>query len=465
MRPALWTSKEIEAATGGRAVGAPFAAGGVSIDTRTIAPRDLFVALEGDRDGHDFLAAAFEAGAVGGLARREGSGPCVIVDDTLEALVKLGQAARQRASLARRGAVTGSVGKTSVSQVILAGLRRAGPAHGPAQSYNNHIGVPLTLARMPASTHRAVFEIGMNHAGEIAPLTRMVCPHAAAVTSVGPVHVENFADGERGVAAAKAEIFEGLEEGGVAVLPADSPWFGFLAAKARGRGAMVRGFGAGDGAQARLEAFVPTGAGAVVKAKIEGQAIQFPIRQSGAHWGPMSLCALLMLEALDVDRREALAALSEFEALEGRGAERKVAIEGGAFTLVDESYNANPVSMSAALATLAARPGSGRKIVALTDMLELGETEMLAHAALVGPIEAAGVDQVYCAGPLMERLWRALPPARRGGYARCAVDLAPRLVAAVEPGDVVMVKGSKGSKAWALRAALAALDASGAEGG
>jgi UDP-N-acetylmuramoyl-tripeptide--D-alanyl-D-alanine ligase len=465
MRPALWTSKEIEAATGGRAVGAPFAAGGVSIDTRTIAPRDLFVALEGERDGHDFLAAAFEAGAAGGLARREGSGPCVIVDDTLEALVKLGQAARQRASLARRGAVTGSVGKTSVSQVILAGLRRAGPAHGPAQSYNNHIGVPLTLARMPASTRRAIFEIGMNHAGEIAPLTRMVRPHAAAVTSVGPVHVENFPDGERGVAAAKGQIFEGLGEGGVAVLPIDSPWFDFLAAQARGRGATVRSFGAGNGAQARLGVFEPTSAGAVVKATIDGEAVRFPIRQSGAHWGLMSLCALLMLEALDVERDDALAALSGFEALEGRGAERRVTIEGGAFTLVDESYNANPVSMSAALATLGARPGRGRKIVALTDMLELGDEAMLAHAALAGPIEAAGVDQVFCAGPLMEALWRALPPTRQGGYALCAAELAPRLAATVEPGDVVMVKGSKGSKAWALKAALAAMDASGPEGG
>jgi UDP-N-acetylmuramoyl-tripeptide--D-alanyl-D-alanine ligase len=465
MTPALWTSKAIEAATGGRTVGEPFAADGVSIDTRTLAPGDLFVALEGERDGHDFLDAAFGAGAAGALARREGSGPCVIIDDTLEALVKLGEAARRRAPRARRGAVTGSVGKTSVSQAILAGLRRAGSAHGPAQSYNNHIGVPLTLARMPASTRRAVFEIGMNHAGEIAPLTRMVRPHAAAVTSVGPVHVENFADGERGVAAAKAEIFEGLEEGGIAVLPSDSPWFDFLAAQARGRGAMVRGFGAGNGAQARLEAFEPTSAGAVVKATIEGRSVRFPIRQSGAHWGPMSLCALLMLEALDVERDDALAALSGFEALEGRGAERRVAIQGGAFTLVDESYNANPVSMSAALATLGARPGRGRKIVALTDMLELGDEAILAHADLAGPIEAAGVDQVFCAGPLMEALWRALPPTRRGGYARCAAELAPRLAATVEPGDVVMVKGSKGSKAWALKAALAALDASGAEGG
>jgi len=465
MAPVLWTSDEIVAATGGRHSGAAFAAGGVSVDSRTLEPGDLFVALEAERDGHAFLEAAFEAGASGALARRAVPGPCIIVDDTLQALTGLGETGRRRARHARRGAVTGSVGKTSVTQAILAGLARVGPAHGSVQSYNNHIGVPLTLARMPPATRRAVFEIGMNHAGELAPLSRLVRPSAVAVTSVGPVHVENFVDGEAGVAAAKAEIFEGLQEGGVAVLPADNRWFGLLAERAGRRGAKVRSFGPGAGADARLERFERSSDGALVTARIDGQPLKFPIRQSGAHWGAMSLCALLMLEAMEVDRPDAVAALSSFEPLDGRGAERRVGIEGGAFTLVDESYNANPISMNAALETLGARSGGARKLVVLTDMLELGDEAGAAHAALAAQIEAAGVDLVYCAGPLMEGLWHALPPSRRGGYARCAGELAPQLVEAIEPGDLVMVKGSKGSKAWTLKAALAAMDGGPADGG
>ena len=458
MADPLWTSDEIAAATGGTLAGASFAASGVSIDTRSVEPGDLFVALAGVRDGHEFVDQAIAKGAAGVLASRSVDAPAVVVADTFEALEKLGVAARQRAPQVRRGAVTGSVGKTSVTQAIMAGLTLAGRAHSSVKSYNNHIGVPLTLARMPRDTERAVFEIGMNHEGEIRPLTAMVRPHAAVVTNVGPVHVENFPDGEPGVARAKAEIFEGLEPGGVAVLNADNNWFKLLKAQALAAGATVRTFGTGDACDARLIDFQPADGHAVVQARLNGKALDFPILQTGAHWGLNSMAVLLMLEALDVSLGDSLAALGSFEPLAGRGAEKTVRLPGGAFTLIDESYNANPVSMASAIATLGARRTGGRRIVALTDMLELGKDGPAFHAALAGPLAQAGVDLVFCAGPLMKSLWDALPPTRRGGYAQTAAELAPQVSLAAEPGDLVMVKGSNGSKASAVAAALSALD-------
>ena len=325
-------------------------------------------------------------------------------------------------------------------------------------SYNNHIGVPLTLARMPRDTDRAIFEIGMNHSGEIGPLTRMVRPHAVVVTNVGPVHVENFPDGETGVAKAKAEIFEGLSRGSVAVLNADDPWFGLLRDAAAKAGAEVRAFGRGEGCDARLIDIRSRDQGAVIQARLGGRNLDVPILQSGAHWGLNSLAVLLMLEALDVALDDSLAALASFEPLAGRGAERYVRLARGGFTLVDESYNANPVSMAAAIATLGARTTAGRRIAALTDMLELGADAPTYHAALAQPLAQAGVDLVFCAGTLMKSLWDALPPTRRGGYAETAAALAPQVAQTAEPGDVVMVKGSNGSKAGAVAAALAALD-------
>ena len=465
MADALWTSDEIAAATGGTLAGPSFAAGGVSIDTRSVEPGDLFVALAGVRDGHEFVGQALDKGAAGSLASKPVAGSAVMVADTFAALEKLGVAARERAPQARRGAVTGSVGKTSVTQAIMAGLTLAGRAHSSVKSYNNHIGVPLTLARMPRDTERAVFEIGMNHADEIRPLTAMVRPHAAVVTNVGPVHVENFPDGEPGVARAKAEIFEGLEPGGVAVLNADNSWFGVLKAQALAAGATVRTFGTGEDCDARLIDFQAAEGRAVVQAQLNGEALDFPILQTGAHWGLNSMAVLLMLEALDVSLADNLAALGAFEPLAGRGAERQVRLPGGAFTLIDESYNANPISMASAIATLGARKTGGRRIVALTDMLELGAEAPAFHAALAERLADAKVDLVFCAGPLMKSLWDALPPTRRGGYAETAAELAPQVARAAEPGDVVMVKGSNGSKAGAVAQALAALDRSAGEAG
>ncbi|MBL8772727.1 MAG: UDP-N-acetylmuramoyl-tripeptide--D-alanyl-D-alanine ligase [Phenylobacterium sp.] len=457
MADPLWTSEEIARATGGQANGG-FTAGGVSIDTRTLEPGDLFVALAGVRDGHEFVAQALAKGAAGALVSRDVGGPAVKVADTQSALEALGAAARERAGGARRAAVTGSVGKTSTTQAIMAGLTLAGPAHSSVKSYNNHIGVPLTLARMPAATARAVFEVGMNHANEIRPLTRMVRPHVALVTTVGPVHTENFPDGEAGVARAKAEIFEGLEPGGVAVLNADNRWFDVLAAAARAAGAQIRTFGSADGCDARLIDFQAAGGHAVVQARLDGKAMDFPILQTGLHWGLNAMAVLLVLQAMDVDLDKSLAALGSFEPLAGRGAEREVALaDGGGFTLIDESYNANPISMASAIATLGARRSQGRRIVALTDMLELGPEAVAFHAGLAEPLAAASIDLVFCAGPLMKSLWDALPSTRRGGYAETAAALASQVAGAVQAGDVVMVKGSNGSKAGLVAEALAAL--------
>jgi len=481
MPDALWTAKEIAQAVGGKVAG-DFKASGVSIDTRSVEPGDLFVPLVGARDGHDFVPQAVANGATGVLATKVVDAPAVMVEDTFKALEALGVAARERAPQCKRGAVTGSVGKTSVTRAIEAGLRLAGKAHASVKSYNNHIGVPLTLARMPRDTERAVFEVGMNHADEIVPLSGFVQPHAVAITTVGPVHIENFPDGEAGVARAKAEIFAGLQPGGIAVLNADNRWFEFLKGEAEKVGATVWSFGSSPDCTAQLVSFStdlpgecrdpddkaasaqdgsgpwPSPGKSVVKAVIKGEPVTFSLLQTGVHWGPNSLCVLLMLEALDVPRETALAALGAFAPIEGRGAEKTIRIPGGAFTLVDESYNANPVSMQAALKTLGARKVAGRRVIALTDMLELGEDSARFHAELAEPIAAANVDVVFLAGVHMKSLWEALPPTRRGGYAEVTEKLTSALAGAVQPDDVVMVKGSNGSKAGVLAAALAALD-------
>ena len=451
MHEPLWTAEQIARTTGGEAVGAPFVVSGLSIDTRTLKPGDLFVALDGERDGHDFLTAAFAAGAAGALVSRgDALGPVVKVNQTLQGLERLAVAARER-SPARRAAVTGSVGKTSVTQAMASALRLSGRSHAPVKSFNNHIGVPLTLAALPLDTEFAVFELGMNHAGEIAPLSKLVQPHVAVVTTVGPVHVENFPDGEAGVALAKAEIFEGLAQSGVAVLNADDAWFDLLADAARAKGARVLSFGR-EGRDAELVGFERDGAGAVIEARLHGQPIRIPIAQGGAHWGPNSLAVLLAVEALGAPVERALDALADFAPLAGRGAEQRLPFAGGAVTLVDESYNANPISMRATIRTLAAAPH--RRIAVLTDMLELGPDAAGHHATLAADLESAEVDAVFLAGPLMRHLWDALPAARRGAWAPSAAELAPMVVSAVRAGDTVMVKGSNGSKASLIVQAL-----------
>jgi len=458
-RRSLWTAANLARATGGRASRA-FQAHGVSIDTRSLEPGDLFIALGGARDGHEFVAQAMASGAAGVLASRPVDAPHVLVPDTFLALQALGIAARERAAQARRAAITGSVGKTSVTQAVAAGLARAGRAHTSVKSYNNHIGVPLTLARMPADTERAVFEIGMNHADEITPLSGMVRPHVVAITTVGPVHVENFPDGETGVARAKAEIFDGTAQGAVAVLNADNRWFGCLSARARARGLVVRSFGRAEGVDARLTDFGVEAGRGVIRGEVDGHPVDLTLSQTGAHWGLNAMAVLLLLEAMDVSQQDGLAALSDFQALPGRGAESLIRSHMGDFTLIDESYNANPISMAATIGSLGVRRAPGRRILALTDMLELGDEATRFHADLARPIADAGIDLVFCAGPLMKSLWDALPSTRRGGYAMEASELAPMISATVRQGDLVMVKGSNGSRAGLVAGALRALDRS-----
>ncbi len=454
----LWSAAEVAAATGGVLHGDDRPITGLTYNSREIVPGDLFLALKGERDGHQFASGAFASGAAAALVEHpvEG-GPCVVVPDTLRGLEALGVAARERAPHVKRGAVTGSVGKTSVTQAIKAGLDLAGPAHGSIKSYNNHIGVPLTLARMPVETQRAVFEIGMNAPGEIAPLSRFVAPHAACVTTVGPVHIEAFADGEAGVAREKATIFQGLVPGGAAVANGDVAFSAVLCDAAKAVGARLLTFGSDAGHDARLLDFRPDAEGAAVAAELFGRRIDYRLAQSGAHWGLNSLCVLLMLDALDVTLDTGLEALAGFQPLAGRGQTRTVTTPDGAFTLIDESYNANPLSMAAGFKTLGARSTSGRRVVVLTDMLELGEQSRDLHEGLAGPIDAAGLDLVHAAGPEMRWLYDALPVSRRGVWRATAAELAAEAALLVAPGDIVMVKGSNGSKASLVAKALAEL--------
>ena len=466
----LWTFDELAKATGGTLTvvgeGSSRTASGINFDSRALQPGDVFLALKDVRDGHDFVAQAFQSGAAIAVTRRpiEG-GPCLLVPDVQTALEDMAVFARDRAVKAKRGAVTGSVGKTSVTQMVMQGLSRAGKAHSAIKSFNNHIGVPLTLARMPADTMRAVFEIGMNHADEITPLSEFVAPHAVIITTVGGAHTENFPDGDEGVARAKAEIFDGLVPGGLAILNADNVWFDFLQREARGAGALVAAFGEAGGNDAQLVSHIINGDRADITARFHGKEIAFSLSHTGRHQAMNAMSVLLMLEALDVDLETSIAALEGAAALDGRGKVTRKAFKAkngknGEITVIDESYNANPVSMTATLQSLGNRPRvvDSRKIVVLTDMLELGAEESALHASLAPVIAANDIDKVYLAGPLMRRLWDALPAALRGGHADTAVELLPLVIEDLQGGDVVMIKGSNGSKAGLIAKALLSMD-------
>jgi UDP-N-acetylmuramoyl-tripeptide--D-alanyl-D-alanine ligase len=469
----LWTAADAAAATGGRLAGGDWAATGVSIDTRTLRPGDLFVALQGDaRDGHAFVGDALEKGAAAALVARAPDGfggRLLTVRDTLEGLQALGVAARARTA-ARVIGVTGSVGKTGAKEMLRAMLTPQGATHASEGSYNNHWGVPLTLARMPAATAFAVIEMGMNHAGEIAPLSRFARPHVALITTVQPVHLENFAD-EAGICDAKAEIFEGLEPGGIAVLNRANRWFERLSDAARARGARVIGFGAHPQAEAELiSAEVHRGA-TIARARLSGRDFVFKIGSPGRHLAHNAIGALAAAEAVGADLARAALALQDWRAPEGRGARWLVRLgpdgTNGVLEIVDESYNANPASVGAALDVLAARPvedgvgriARGRRVVALGDMLELGAGEIAAHAALADHPAMDAVDLVFCVGPRMRALHDALPPERRGGWFGTSTEAADRLRRLVDGGDVVMVKGSKSMRMGAVVSALKALGA------
>ncbi|HET9149218.1 MAG TPA: UDP-N-acetylmuramoyl-tripeptide--D-alanyl-D-alanine ligase [Alphaproteobacteria bacterium] len=460
----IWTAAEAEAATGGRS-SRDWRASGVSIDTRTLKPGDLFVALKATRDGHEFVVDALARGAVAALVSRKPDGvpadaALLVADDVDRALAALAAAARARI-MGRVVAVTGSVGKTTTKEMLRAALFGQGATHAAEGSLNNQWGVPLSLARMPRTTQFAVFEIGMNHAGEIEPLTRLVRPDVAIVTAVEPVHMEFFASLEA-VAEAKAEIFAGLTAGnGTAVVNGDSPFYPLLAKRAHERRAKrVLAFGTGTDAWARLLTATPDagGEGLSVETTIGDKAVAFRLPVPARHWAMNALAALTAVSAIGADVPRAAQALGDMAPPEGRGRRHDVATVDGYFTLLDESYNASPAAMRAAFATAGAVPTGpgGRRIAVLGDMLELGQGAERFHAELAPALAASGFDLVLTAGPLMDALHRALPTALRNTHAARADDLVPVLRGLVRSGDVVVIKGSHGMGMHRIVAALVA---------
>ncbi len=447
MSAPLWTAEEAHAATGGTLRGgAAWTASGVSIDSRSLAPGDLFVALKDQRDGHDFVSAAFAAGAAAALVSRPlDAGPELLVDNVLEGLRGLARAGRDR-SPAIRVAVTGSVGKTGVKEALRAIFAAAGPAHASERSYNNHWGAPLSLARMPKQAARAVFELGMNHAGELAPLSALVRPHIAAVTRIAAAHMEFF-DSLAAVAEAKAEVFSGLVRDGAAVIPAETPHADILAVRAGQAGGRVVTFGRGEGADARVLDYRTGETGGEGEIALFGRRLAFRVPAPGAHWAENAACALACAVLAGVEADAAADALAGFAPPQGRGSAMALRIGAADIVLIDDSYNANPASMSAALAALGAHapaPG-GRRIAVLGDMLELGPRASDYHAALAADVEQARIDLVIAAGGLMEALWSALPQNRRLAHVAGAEGAVAALREALRSGDVVLVKGSNAS--------------------
>ena len=460
----LWTQEDAARATGGRAHGR-WSASGVSIDTRTLLPGDLFVALKGfNSDGHAFVADALAKGAAAAMVAYPPVGiaddaPLLLVADTFAALRELGRVGRDRAA-ARVAGITGSVGKTGVKEALNLVLGRQGETHASVGSFNNHWGVPLSLARMPASAAFAVFEMGMNHPGEITPLTTLVRPHVAAVTTVEPVHIEHFSSVED-VADAKAEVFAGLEPGGSAVLNRDNIHCERLALRAREAGAgRIISFGRSADADARLIEAAADDQGSQIEADVLGTRLSFRIGAPGDHWQMNALCVLACVGTLGADVVAAAAALADLRPAKGRGLRTSVRLAGGSFELIDDSYNASPPSMRASLQVLGgSRPGAaGRRIAVLGDMLELGAAAPALHEGLAGPLQENGIDLVFTAGPMSVHLHEALPASRRGGHAANSAELAPLIAAAVREGDVVAVKGSAGSRMRLVVEALLALD-------
>ena len=458
MTAPLWTRDEV-AALGARIVGPFETATGVSIDTRTLQPGDLFVAIAGARDGHDFVAGALGKGAAAAIVAEAsagalaGAGPLLVVPDPLEFMTRLGRAARARTA-ARVVAVTGSVGKTGTKEAIRLVLGRFGRTHASVASYNNHWGVPLTLARMPADSEFGVFEIGMNHAGEIAPLTRTVRPHVAIVTTIEPVHIGHFRS-ILGIADAKGEIFRGLEPGGVAVVNRDTPYFDRLVAHVGASPAgRIVSFGEHEAADVRARRIVTGPDASMVEARVLGRTAVYRVGAAGRHMALNSLAVLAAAAALGFEPNEAAGGLADLSAPVGRGERIRLRHPGGEFLLIDESFNANPASMRAALATLATVETDGRRIAVLADMGELGELGPRAHIELAEAVAASRADLVFAAGDLMRGLWDALPATVKGAYAPSAAELEGAVLEAIRPGDTAMVKGSKFTLVSKIVAAL-----------
>jgi UDP-N-acetylmuramoyl-tripeptide--D-alanyl-D-alanine ligase len=472
----LWTAHDLLEATGGTMT-LPFHAAGVSIDTRTLRPGDLFIALQGETgDGHDFVADALAKGAAGAMVHRPVPGAAILlVDDTLAGLHRMGGYARERFG-GQLVAITGSVGKTTTKEMLRTILATFGVTHAAVASYNNHWGVPLTLARMPPDAAFCVAEIGMNHAGEITPLARLARPHVAVITAVEKAHI-GFLGSIEAIADEKATIMRGLEHDGVAVLPADSPMLARLRAAAEGF--RVTTFGAAPSADVRLVGRTEDADGSEVVAEINGRSVQFRLNAPGRHMAMNALAAIAAAVHLsrpagevaeqsdagegstpqhphpplrgdlshavgEVYYAAAARALEGFTPIAGRGAKRQIPVSGGTALLLDESYNGNGASMRAALAVLRLQPGR-RRLAVLGDMLELGDDGPPEHRALAADV-IASADRVYACGPLMRGLYDSVPEAIRAGYAPDAASLAPIVAQSVAPGDVILVKGSLGSR-------------------
>ena len=438
----LWTSQEIAAAVGGKA-SAAFAVSGVAFDSREVGPGDLFVAMKGEAtDGHAYVDTAFAAGAAGAIVSAPVAGPHVLAEDSFAALEALGRASRERTSAAIVG-VTGSVGKTGTKEALFHALARVNPGgvHRSVKSYNNHVGVPLSLSRMPRDSMFGVFEMGMNHAGELADLTQLVRPDVAIVTAIAPAHIEFFAS-EEAIADAKGEIFQGLQPGGTAIIPFDSPHHDRLRRHAEPYAARILTFGLGKGADVRaIEAVQTDHGGTLVTATLPGADVCFTIGAPGDHWVSNGLAVLAAVEALGGDLAAAGLALAEMPGLPGRGARTTLEIDGRAALLIDESYNANPLSMAATLRSLG-REKAVRRIAVLGAMKELGDRSAELHAGLADPMEAAGVDYAILVGPDMAPLAQRLAGQVAFAHVADANSARDLLLEQARPGDAILVKGS-----------------------
>ena len=447
MRP-LWTAEDADKITGGQS-SSPWECFGLSIDTRTLTAGDLFIALKGETgDGTAFLEDAFKKGAAAALVphKTETSLPLLVVEDTLKALGDLAIAARERCT-ATRIAVTGSVGKTSTKDMLKWVLKDQGPTHGSVSSYNNHWGVPLTLARMPEETKFGIFEVGMNHPGEIQPLSQMIKPQIAIITTVVEAHAEFFKT-EEDIARAKAEIFEGMDEGASVILNHDNPHFSLLSQLASEKGLTIYAFGKAQRADFKLISFEGMGEKSQVVIEIQGKQLAYVLPMPGLHWALNSLAVLGSIFLAGADVEKAARSLATLTPPSGRGQWYK-----GDFTVIDESYNANPTSMQAAIKVLG-NSGPGRKIAVIGDMRELGSLSQRRHEELLECLLESKIDLVFCCGPYMAHLFAQLPETLKGGYAVTSLELLPLVLEEVKTGDTLSVKASLGTRVKPIVEAL-----------
>lgn len=448
---ALWTSDEVARAVSPVAMPGPFEASGVTFDSRAVGRGDLFFAMSGETaDGHAFVPDALARGAAAAIVSRDvpgAMGKLVKVADTMTALHDLGRAGRRRSD-ARIASVTGSVGKTSTKDALAAMLSAQAPTAASVASFNNHVGVPISLARLPRDARYGVFEIGMNHPGEIEPLARLVEAHVGVITNVEPAHI-GYMGSEEAIADEKACLFAGMRPGAVAVLNRDNRHYERMAGHARRFGvSRIVGFGRNAAAEARLVACTLQDTGSDVVALIHGRRIEYRLGAAGEHWVLNSLAALAVVEALGADLDKAVATLASVKASAGRGARRRLRFGTGTIELLDESYNANPASMRAMLAVLARTepaPG-GRRLLAMGDMRELGDGADVYHAGLADAVAASGAAQVFLCGPHMQALWRRLSAEQKAAYQPDSQSLAGDVASALRAGDVIAIKGSLGSK-------------------